>query len=171
MYRSLLFGVALLAFVFLEGRAIAQESSVTDFKEFCKATEGHWQGTITLWQDLPGIGKKSDEKTVDWVFNLAVDGNGLVGHASDDSQGSAVSLTYYDVEKRQIKGVIVYSGATVARYVVSKQSAEKWGRLITSANPDGTKSEASDTLVISDGGKTHTWTRDDKPLKWRRLSE
>lgn len=171
MCRSLMFTVVVIACTTLQSVSAGQEATKADFTEFCKATEGHWRGVIELWQDIPGIGKKGDNLTVDWVFTFAAKGNALVGNGSDDTQGTATSITYYDAEKRQIRGIIVFSGGSIESYIVAKQAPGKWLRLMTTVDPDGTKSEAKDTLVVSAGGNTHTWTRDDRPLTWRRLDK
>jgi hypothetical protein len=154
-------------FVFRRVKKESHQSTKADFAEYGKAMNGHWHGNITLWYDMPGIAKKGDKREVRWEIAFPENGSVIVGTGSD-GQVTAASLIYYDVERKQIRGSHVFSYGTVVSYVVHRQDDKTWVRVNTSVDPDGTKTETKDTLVISDGGDTHTWTRDGLPIVFQR---
>jgi hypothetical protein len=167
MHRPIVSTVVFVALATLGSVTSGQESTKADFAQYGRAMDGHWLGNITLWADVPGIGKAGDKKEVRWVQTFTADGNAIVGRGSD-GKGTCNSLYFYDVEKRQVRGIAVFSGGTVVSSVVSRRDNDTWVRRNTAVDPDGTKSETSDTLSISDGGDTHTWTRGDASHVWRR---
>ena len=169
MYKPMMLSVALLAFCTVEVAVSGQESTKADFTDYGRAMEGEWLGKITLWGDIPGIGKKGDKMTVRWVLEVTQGGNAIVGNGSD-GQGTAAALYYYDVDKKRIKGITVFSGGTVVFSVATKKDGNTWERRNAAVDPDGTKTESLDTLVISDGGSTHTWTRGGESNVWRRVA-
>ena len=170
MYRMMMLTAACLVFVTVQAVANGQESTRADFDEYCKAMVGTWRSNVTLPQDMPGLGKKGDKFKVRAVNTLAVNGNAIVGKG-DEGKGGAVSLTYYDAEKKQIKGVVAFAGGTVISAIVSKQDNGKWESIRATVKPDGTKTERTSTLVITDEGNTHTWTQDGVSNVWRRTKK
>ena len=129
---------------------------------------GTWRCNVALAKDMPGIGKKGDTVKVRSVNSLAVKGQAIVGNG-EDGKGGATSLTYYDPERKQIKGVIVFAGGIVISAIVSKADEGKWVSIGTTVTPDGKKSEGKSTLVITDDGNTHTWTQDGVSNAWKRV--
>ena len=168
MYKLMSFLVALLTLWTLPRPVFSDDSTKADFTEYARAIDGQWVGRITLWQDMKDIGRKGDQLTVRWVIKPTQKGNAISGNGTD-GKGTAASFYYYDAGKKQIRGVTVFNGGTVASSVVVKRGDNKWERRNRTVEPDGTKSKSLDKLVVSDGGNTHTWTRDGKSQVWWRL--
>lgn len=145
-------------------------STRKEFTELFKAMKGHWNGEIELVTDIPGIGKKGDKKSVRVENTATADAKALVGKAQDAAGGEAVILMFFDRGSRQIKRTTVFSGGTVVSAVVFKENG-KWIQVSTATDPDGKKTRGVATLVISDDGDTHTWTRDGVSNVWRRVSK
>lgn len=169
MFRPMMLIAALFVATTLDSAATGDEMTKADFQEFCKAMVGEWQASVTLVQDLAGIGKSGDKKEVRSVNAITVNGHAIVGNGSDGN-GTATSLIYFDPMKKQIRGTTVFSGGTVITGTYTKKDG-KWVNVSTAVHPDGTKSRGMDTLDISDGGNTHTWTRGDVSNVWRRTSK
>ena len=168
MYKLMSLLVASLTLWMLSPPASGDDSTKADFDEYARVIDGEWVGRITLWQDMTDIGKKGDQLTVRWVIKPTQKGNAIIGNGSD-GKGTAASFYYYDAEKKQIRGVTVFNGGTVVSSLVAKRGDNTWGRSNSTVEPDGTKSESLDRLVVSDGGNTHTWTRDGKSQVWWRV--
>jgi hypothetical protein len=169
MYKPIILLLTSLMLWTLPSPILGDESTKEDFAEYARVMDGEFVGRIILWNDIPGIGKKGDKLTVRWLHKVIQKGNAFSGNGSDDKQGTAASFYYYDGEMKQIRGITVFNGGTVVSSVVVKRGDDTWERKNNSVDPDGTKTESLDVLVVSDGGSTHTWTRDGKPLVWWRL--
>ncbi len=168
----------ILTIVMSTSALLGQTSTRSEFEEYCKAWEGRWIGEVTWITDWPGLGKKGDKVTCYWEGKIVADGNAISG-VFYGGNGMETSITYFDPGTKQIKGAGVSSGGTVNNWVIFKKDG-KWQWLSTGSLPDGSKSEEKNTITISNGGNTHTWTgtgtiggEQMDPLRdvWRRVSK
>ena len=136
--------------------AFGQTSSREDFEEWCGVMQGRWIGEVTWAVDAPGFGKKDEKVTSYSEIKLTADGNALNG-VFYGGKGKSTWLTSYDAAAKQIKGFTVTSGGTVWNFVVFRKDGE-WKGKYNGSNPDGKTMVSEDTLTITDGGNTHTWT-------------
>lgn len=134
----------------------AQESTHQDFHDFCQAWEGLWVGDITLVADLPGIGKQGEKFTAYADCTIAHDGNAMVCEYYG-GEGSATWIVVYDAGDKQIKGLWVTSGGAVSHSILYKKG-EEWIEKGRGSHADGTKTQISLAITITDSGDTHTWT-------------
>ncbi len=95
MHKPLMFLAVLLTLGTLASSVSGDDSAKADFLDYGRVMGGEWLGKITLWNDIPGIGKKGDKMTVRWVIKVTQGGNAIVGNGSD-GQGTAASFYYYD---------------------------------------------------------------------------
>jgi hypothetical protein len=179
MNKAVVISLSIILTIFMSTSALlGQTSSRAEFEEYCKAWEGRWVSDLTWIADWPGLGKKGDKVTCYWEGRIVADGNALLG-VFYGGDGMGTGITYFDPGTKQIKGAGVSSGGTVRNSVVFKKDG-KWQELRTGSTPDGNKVEEKNTLTISNGGKTHTWSGTGTigsekmdPLRdvWRRVSK
>lgn len=171
--------VATIALVFLGLTAplCAQESSREDFQKFCEAWKGRWVGDVTWVADWPAYGKRGDKVMAYVEINISEDGNALTGRLFG-GKGSATVVGFYDAAAKQIKWIWVNSGGAVDQALISVKDG-KWVFQSTGSLGDGTKTQSTSTVTISDNGNMHTWTgtgqvgdkrTDDQHDVWRRVS-
>lgn len=105
------------------------------------------------------------------------DGNALTGRLFG-GKGSATVVGFYDAAAKQIKWLWVNSGGAVDQALISMKDG-KWTFQSTGSLADGTKTESTSTVTISDNGNMHTWTgsgqvgdkkTDDQHDVWRRVN-
>jgi hypothetical protein len=170
------FTTALLVAV-LSVQVFAQESTSQDFQEFCQAWEGRWVCDMALVTDSPGIGKKDEKFTAYADCKVAHDGNAMIckGYGG---KGSNTWIVVYDAGNKQIRGLWVTSGGDVSHSILYKKG-DKWIEKCRGSQADGTKTQVTFTVTISDSGKTHTWTgtstiggkeMDEKTNVWHRVN-
>jgi hypothetical protein len=157
----------------------AQESSRDDFTAFCQVFKGRWVGQAVLPEDMVGLGKKGDKVASYAVNKMALDGNALICEGYTGN-GSVMLVFTFDPGDRQIKGLWMTSAGHVTRSVAYKNADGDWIEEGVRSTPDGTKTQFRRSVVISENGKTHTWTGGapiggDEGVEhrdvWRRVSE
>jgi hypothetical protein len=162
----------------LSAPVFAQESTREDFQDFCRAWEGRWVGNVTWVADLPGFGKKAEQVTAYADCTVAEDGNAMICRYYG-GDGSATWIVVYDAGDKQIKSLWVTSGGILAHDTLYKKG-DKWIVRGHGSHPDGTKTEATQTVTITDSGNTHTWKgsvtiggkkADEVHDVWRRVSK
>ena len=158
--------------------AFAQESTREDFRDLCQAWQGRWVGDVTWVADVPGFGKKGEKATAYADCKPAQDGNALIVNFYG-GDGSATWLVVFDAGTKQIKSLWVTSGGVVSHSVIYKDG-EKWIEKGHGSQPDGTKTQITLTITVTDNGDTHTWTgtkmiggknADRMHNVWRRVSK
>ncbi len=179
MNKAVVISLSIILTIFMSTSALlGQTSSRAEFEEYCKAWEGRWIGEVTYVADWPGAGKKGDKVTSYFEARIIADGNAISGEWYGGN-GMGTQLAYFDAGTKQIKGVGVSSGGTIWNWIIFKKDG-KWQHLSTGSNPDGSKIEEKNTITISNGGNTHTWTGTGTiggekmdPLHdvWRRVSK
>ena len=142
--------------------AAGQSATPEEFKELCASLEGRWIGVWTVTVDPTGgreggfLGKKGEEVIIHADRRMTADGSAVLAtyYAGD---GTVTELTYYDPTKERIKRIEAHSGGTVWHGTFFKKDGQ-WRLEGNGGHPDGTQSQASIALTISDGGDTHTYT-------------
>jgi hypothetical protein len=146
---------ALLVAVFA-APVFAQESTRDDFREFCQAWQGRWVGDVTWVADFPGFGRKGEKVTAYADCKTAHDGNALIVNYYGGN-GSATWMVAFDAGAKQIKSLWVTSGGEVSHSTIYKDG-KNWIEKGSGSKADGTKTQITYTVTITDGGNTHTWT-------------
>ncbi len=162
----------------LAAPAFAQQSSREDFKEYCKLNAGRWVGDVTWVADWPGFGKKGDKVTGYFEAKVTEDGNAMTTRFFG-GEGSGTGLYFYDAGAKQIRGVWCDSAGAVSQSVTFKKDGQ-WTEKGAGSLQDGTKTEFTSMLTVSNAGKTITWTgtgtvgdkkTDDQHDVYRRVSK
>ena len=170
--------LAVVTATFLALPAFGQEATRDDFNEFAKAMKGRWVGDVTWVANWAGLGNRGDKVTAYAEYVLAEDGNALLTKFYGGS-GSATGIIAYDAAKKRIKWRYVTSGGYTAESTVYKKNGN-WIEDGVGSTADGKKNLFLLTVLISDGGKTHSWTGsgtldgkkvDDLNDVWRRVSK
>ena len=60
MYKPMMLFLASLTFLTLQGAVSGGESSRADFTDYARVMDGEWVGRVSLWEDIPEIGKKAN---------------------------------------------------------------------------------------------------------------
>ena len=154
MLRNALITVSLV--VSATSLALGQQSSRADFEELLQAMEGRWIGDVTWNTDWPGLGKKGDKTTGYVELRVIADGNVLLG-TFYGGRGTDSWMTVYDAASKQIKTLEGDSGGSISSYVWYKEG-DHWIATGAGSLADGSKVEFRNTVTISDGGNTHTYT-------------
>jgi hypothetical protein len=141
-------GVVLAASVVL-GQAEPQD---TPLKEYGELIAGRWLGEVTLIADLPGIGKKGEKVVGHWTVRWITDKKGLEDEFFG-GKGTAKSIFFYDPTTKKIRNIGVDSGGTILEMDVWKEG-DKWVSKNWGALADGTKTEGTGVLTVTDGGNT-----------------
>jgi hypothetical protein len=135
--------------------AFASESTRKDFDDFCQAWQGRWVSDTTLVVDRPGIGQKGDKFTAYADCRVEHEGNAMIC-TYYGGKGSATWLVVYDAGDRRIKSLWITSGGDVAHATIYKEG-DQWVQASSGSQADGTKTEVTLTITITDNGETHTW--------------
>ena len=137
--------------------ALGQQSTQADFEEFLQIMEGRYICDVIWIADWPGVGGKKGEKVTGYSdLQVVADGNVLQGTFYGGS-GTTTWITVYDAAARQIRFLTGTSGGTMWSGTYHKEGG-KWVEAGIGSNPDGSKIEFSNTLTLSDGGRTHNWS-------------
>ena len=135
-----------------------QTATRAEFEELCRSIEGRWVGDIVWNAAWKGYGKKAGDKATGYyVGKMTADGNALIG-VFYAGTGTSTSFYHYDAGAKQIRSAGVDSGGGAASGVFYKGKG-KWHISSIGSLPDGTKTEAEATLVLSDDGNTMTLSR------------
>ena len=142
-----------LAVSMVLGQADTSDIARRELKEFGDAMVGRWMGEITLDTDVPGVGKKGDKFhgycTIEWILDrTAIQWDWNLGSVTGRS------ITVWDARNKQIKEYGTDTSGEIFEKTVTKDG-EKWISQFISTAADGTKSGATDTTTIEDGGRTH----------------
>ena len=172
---SLITGLLLVAFA---SPVFAQQASREDFKQYCQMWEGRWVGDVTWVTDWPGFGKKGDKVTAYFEAKMVEDGN-LMTTRFFGGAGSGTGIILYDASAKQIKLMWATSSGSMSQGVAFKKNGQ-WVEKGSGSLADGTKTEHTSMLAISEEGKTHTWTgsgsvgdekTDDQHDVWQRVGK
>jgi hypothetical protein len=156
----------------------AEQCSREDFKEYCQMRQGRWVGDVTWVTNWPGFGKKGDKVTAYFEAKMVEDGN-LMTTRFFGGAGSGTGITLYDAGAKQIKTMWATSSGSMSQVVAFKKNGQ-WFEKGSGSLADGTKTEFTSMLTISEEGKTHTWTgggtvgdekTDDQRDVWRRAGK
>ncbi len=157
---------------------VDKRTSQADFEELCEACEGRWVGELTLVADAPGFGKKGEKLTSYGLDKVTQDGNAILCDFYC-GEGSGIWFIIYDPRAKRTRTTWVTSGGGMDQAILYKRNG-KWIEQGTGSKPDGSKIEFTNTLTISDDGRTHTWTgfgavggerRDDRHDVFRRVNK
>ncbi|MCS7469973.1 hypothetical protein NZK35_25260 [Stieleria sp. ICT_E10.1] len=157
--------------------ALAQESSRSDFEEFCEAHKGSWVGDIELAANMPGFGKQGDRITAYSQCRVSDDGNTMI--CSNQIGGDLGTwVVAYDAAAKRIRGLYSTSSG-IFNQSITYRSEDGWVEEGTGTTSEGEKVETTFRIAVTDGGNTHTWsgelTVDGKAEKfpievWKRLA-
>lgn len=148
--------LATCSLVLFASTVSAQEASRADFEAFSQAVLGRWVGNLTLNADFAGTGKKGDKLVGYIVYELGNDGQTVTAKFAGGGGSGTWTMAYDAVEKR-IRTLWSTSGGDFDQAIIYRQGAN-WIEEGRGATADGKVDVFKNTLTISDGGNTHTWT-------------
>ena len=149
-----------------------------DFKAFCQAFQGRWVGELKWVTDWPGFGKRGDKITAYTENRVAEDGN-VMFIKWYGGNGSGTGMVVFDAAAKRIRCTWANSGGAVSQAVFWIRD-KQWFHREEGCLHDGTKTEFTSAIAVSDNGNTHTWTGsgtvggkkvDDQRDVWRRVSK
>ncbi len=148
--------MAAVGSVVLAWPAYGQESTRKDFEEFCRAWEGRWVGDVTWVTNWEGVGNRGEKVTAYFEGRVVNDGHAMIG-TFFGGDGSSTSLIFYDPGMKRIRWIWVDSGGTMNESIMYRHG-EEWKSEGIGSKADGTKITFTNSVRITDGGDTHTWT-------------
>ena len=127
--------------------------TLEDFQTYGDAMVGEWEGEFVLSGDVPGTGKNGDKLRGHGTIVWAGDKRGLEIRWQF-GLASGTTITFWDSQSSQIKETAFDSAGGVYQGHVVKEG-DNWVATGVTVYPDGTRRSVTDSLAISDGGKTH----------------
>jgi len=134
----------LLAASMVVGQGDVAASEADIFKEYGRVMVGRWEGDVHFGDDVA-----AGRAVIRWIANgAALECEGQIGDLKVKWVGG------WDAVSKTIRNLGVDSAGTMTETVIAKQG-DRWVGTVTNLLADGTKRTNTDTMTISDRGKTH----------------
>jgi hypothetical protein len=128
-------------------------------RHIARYRKGRWVGEVTWVADFPGFGKRGDKVTAYVESRVVEDGSALIVRFFAGT-GSATGLIAYDADAKRIKSQWTDSARAFSRSVLYQKDG-KWVEKGHGSLADGTKTEFTSTITITDNG--NTWSNRSRP--------
>ena len=150
---------------------IKAEATLDDFKDYCEASEGKWQGSVTSVISEKNVGQKGALLKYEWEARFAKGGK-VMNQRVNGTNSSSEALVFYDAAAKKIQITYASSKGIVNRHSIHRDG-DKWIRLTRQARPNGTITSFYSEIRNSSDGKIKTidiYGKDDNGEEWKQTN-